>query len=173
MNARDWGASGTAAERSAVYRSLAQACTYHGAGNSPFAIDGADFTAAFDPSVSEAAASLREGTYVEDDQSALFEELVRFYEFFGLGRGEGVEMPDHLSVELEFMQYLTHLEASASDRPDELASIRRAQRDFLTRHLRRLLQGLNQNFKREHPACVALIDTCSAFIEDELVLVEN
>ncbi len=166
MSARDqWD---DAAERSAVYRTLAEAFTYDGALRSPFGISGADYNDAFDPSVAEEACSLREGAHMEDDQSALFEELVRFYEFFGLARGEGAEMPDHLSVELEFMQFMTHLESQVTDRPDDVASIRRAQRDFITRHLSRLMRALRTRFHSTSPQCVRLVETCCEFIETEL-----
>lgn len=41
---------------------------------------------------------------------------MRFYSFFGLAREQRAETPDHLSVELEFMQdYPTHLEAVVGD----------------------------------------------------------
>ena len=164
-NARD------AAERSAVYRMLAEAFTYAGAQGSAFGISGADYNDAFDPSINDGGCSLREGAHVEDDQSALFEELMRFYEFFGLARGEGAEMPDHLSVELEFMHYMTHLESLSSGSPDDIASIRRAQQDFLTRHLKRLMRGLQAGFNSRNPQCIQLLTTCEEFIASELALV--
>src|SRR5690242_14095299 len=99
----------SAAERSATYRVLAEAFTYAGAISSAFGISGPDYNDAFDPSVNKDAISLRERAHAEGDQSYLFEELIRFYEFFGLKRDEKAEMPDHLSVELEFMHFLTHL----------------------------------------------------------------
>lgn len=163
------GLMNSAAERSAVYRTLAQGFSYEGAQRSPFHIGGSDFNDAFDPSVCESGSSLREGVYTDEDQSSVFEELMRFYSFFGLARSEGAEMPDHLSVELEFMHYLTHLESQAAQQPPEaLASLHRAQRDFLARHLRRVVDGLNASLKSEHPACVQLVRDCTAFVEAEL-----
>ena len=163
----------SAAERSEVYRVLAAAFSYAGAQTSPFHIEGADYNNAFDPAVNEDACSLREGAHIKEEQSALFEELVRFYEFFGLGRGEGAEMPDHLSVELEFMHYLTHLEDHVADRPDELASVRRAQHDFVVRHLSRLMRGLQSGFKSRNPNCVELVEACTSFIDTELAYVKS
>lgn len=157
-----------AAERSAVYRTLAQAFTYPGAQSSAWQISGAEYNDAFDPSVSEAACSLREGAHSVDDQTALFEELVRFYEFFGLARGEAAEMPDHLSVELEFMHFLTHLESRVGDEPESLASVRRAQHDFIARHLARLVQAVRSKLKSQDPACVALVAVCDDFVNAEL-----
>ncbi len=161
-----------AAERSAVYRALAQTFTYAGAQQGPFEISGFDFNEAFDPSVSATAASLREGSYADEDQSALFEELVRFYQFFGLNRGEGAEMPDHISVELEFMHFLTHLESVTED-PEALGSLYRAQLDFLQRHLRRVALGAQKGMKSTQPQCVELMETCVEFIEAELALIKE
>ncbi|PKO89849.1 MAG: hypothetical protein CVU18_02845 [Betaproteobacteria bacterium HGW-Betaproteobacteria-12] len=158
---------GNPAGRSAVYRALAEAFTYAGARDGPFRIDGADYNDAFDPSIRDAACSLREGAHIEDDASGLFEELMRFYTFFGLEREEGAEMPDHLSVELEFMHYLTHLESQVADRPDDLASVRLAQHDFIERHLSRLVNALCGKLDSPSTACVALVETCAAFIGAE------
>ncbi len=161
------------AERSAMYRTLAEAFTYNGAAASELGITGADYNDAFDPSVAEGACSLREGIHTEEDQSSIFEEVMRFYEFFGLSRGEDAEMPDHLSVELEFMHFLTHLEDQVADRPEDLASVRRAQRDFVTRHLKRLTDGLTRSLKSEHPGCVELVRTCAGFIDAEAAMLSE
>lgn len=160
----------SAAERSAVYRVLGQAFTYGGATNGPFSISGADYNDAFDPSVTEGACSLRERAYTEEDQSSLFEELMRFYEMFGLKRGENAEMPDHLGVELEFMHFLTHLENEVADRAEELASVRNAQRDFLVRHVARLVHGVRSGMKTGSPQCRQLVATACDFIDAELAL---
>ena len=163
----------SAAERSAVYRVLAEAFTYTGAQSSAFGISGPDYNDAFDPSVEADACSLREGAHGEEDQSSLFEELMRFYEFFGLGRGEGVEMPDHLSVELEFMHYLTHLENQVLDKPDDLVSVRLAQHDFIERHVARLVNAVSSKLDTQSASCVALVETCAAFINAERSLVKQ
>lgn len=164
---------GTPAERSAVYRALAEAFTYAGAKNSSFQISGADYNDAFDPGIREGACSLREGAHIEDDASALFEELMRFYTFFGLEREEGAEMPDHLSVELEFMHFLTHLETQVADRPEDLASVQLAQHDFITRHLSRLIKAVRNKLNTPCEACVKLVETCDEFVGAELALVKQ
>lgn len=158
----------SAAERSAIYRTLAEAFTYEGAEQGPFAITGADYNNAFDPAVNEDACSLRERTHTQEDQSSLFEELMRFYEFFGLKRAEHAEMPDHLGVELEFMHFLTHLEMQVADKPEELASIRRAQHDFLARHLARLVQSVQNTLNTRNQRCIELVEMASDFIQAEL-----
>lgn len=78
--------------------------------------------------------SLREANYIRDGEKILFEDLFRFYDHFGLDTSSGAlrEWPDHIAVELEFMHYLTWLEAGA----DKSANpFRLAQKDFLSRHL--------------------------------------
>lgn len=63
------------------------------------------------------------------------EELVRFYEFFGYKLQPSWQWaPDHLSVLLEFMHFLTYQESQLSE-ADDIASYRTAQRDFLERHI--------------------------------------
>lgn len=163
----------SAAERSAIYRALAEAFTYEGAEHGPFGITGADYNNAFDPAVSQDACSLRERTHTQEDQSSLFEELMRFYEFFGLKRAEHAEMPDHIGVELEFMHFLTHLENKVADQPDALASIRRAQYDFLSRHLVRLVQAVHGALNTQNQRCIDLVEMASDFINEELALAKR
>lgn len=163
-----YSSDGSAARRSAIYRVLADAFTYRGAKSSAFAISGIDYTTAFDPSMSADACSLRGLPYTQEAQSSLFEELTRFYEFFGLKRDESAEMPDHVSVELEFMHFLTHLESNVADRPEALASVRRAQRDYLRRHLSRLIEGIRRDLKSENASCVELVETAYEFIESDV-----
>jgi DMSO reductase family type II enzyme chaperone len=68
------------------------------------------------------------------DRLHTMEELVRFYNYFGLRIAPG-RMPDHVTVELEFMHYLAHQEAQARETGGDTESYLRAQRDFLERHL--------------------------------------
>jgi DMSO reductase family type II enzyme chaperone len=70
---------------------------------------------------------LHEGHYTRD-RSATLQSIIRFYNFFGFRVVECV-MPDHLSVQLEFMAEL------ASEGAEDEASRLRAQRDFLRAHL--------------------------------------
>jgi DMSO reductase family type II enzyme chaperone len=159
---------GSVVERSAAYRALAEAFTYEGAETGPFGITGADYNDAFDPAINKDACSLRERTHTQEDQSSLFEDLMRFYEFFGLKRAEHAEMPDHVSVELEFMHFLTHLENTVAEMPEELESIRRAQHDFLSRHLVRLVTAVHDTLNSENQRCIDLVETASDFINAEL-----
>jgi DMSO reductase family type II enzyme chaperone len=75
----------------------------------------------------------RHGVRDEPEQK-LWEDLLRYYTFFGLdfSNGSTGENPDHLLTELAFMHYLCFLEAGAQRGLDDL---RRGQRDFLMNHL--------------------------------------
>ena len=161
----------SAMERSTIYRLFAEAFRYETVSDSAFPMGGADYNQNFDRAVNPKACSLREASYTQADHSALFEELGRFYSFFGLGRRERAELPDHLSVELEFMHYLTHLEAEQVQDAEELESVRRAQGDFLARHLALLVDGALGSARPSVPACGALVASCHDFIESELALV--
>lgn len=72
---------------------------------------------------------LHSGHYSHDRLQTL-QEIVRYYTFFGLRARTGF-MPDHAAVELEFMSSLAAPMHQWHDEP----SRRRAQRDFLVRHL--------------------------------------
>lgn len=73
------------------------------------------------------------GAYVADREQNLV-ELRRAYEYYGLGTGDDDVPFDHLSAELDFMQFLAFKEAAASS-PRLGKSFRRAQVDFLDRQL--------------------------------------
>jgi DMSO reductase family type II enzyme chaperone len=84
----------------------------------------------------------------------LLEELVRFYNFFGLTAGEtqANELPDHLSTQFEFIHFLCHQEAgSEAEDAETVDDYRRAQRDFLERHPCKWIPMLNTRL-REHNA---------------------
>lgn len=63
------------------------------------------------------------------------EDLVRFYDFFGLSLSEGQrEEPDHLLTELEFLHYLAYQEATLAAAGESTEGLMRAQCDFIARH---------------------------------------
>ena len=80
--------------------------------------------------------SLNSGSIKGDARMSLLEELVRFYNYFGLTAAEtqANELPDHLSTQFEFMHYLSHREAECAEAGEEADDYLRAQRDFLNRH---------------------------------------
>lgn len=85
---------------------------------------------------------LYEGSH-RSGRMKLMEELVRFYEHFGLRTAAG-DHPDHLCTELEFMHYLAFKEAAAAAHGDDVAGLRLAQHDLLDRHLCRWLPRLSK-----------------------------
>jgi len=72
-------------------------------------------------------------------------QYTAWYKHFGLkiNEDEGAnELPDHLVCQLEFMSWLSHLEAAAEDDGALRRGYRSAQRDFLRRHLQPFLELL-------------------------------
>jgi DMSO reductase family type II enzyme chaperone len=80
----------------------------------------------------------------------IMEELVRFYEHFGL-RAEAGDQPDHLCCQLEFMHYLAFKEAAALSNAGPTAAFVLAQRDFLSRHLCLWLPRLRARLEGQEP----------------------
>ena len=153
--------------RSAIYALLSR-CFRHPAAVEDHPLRVAAFEAAFEPAISEQACSLRAGAYWAHEQSALFEELVRFYEHFGLARAQHAELPDHLSVQFQFMHYLAHLEDKARADLVAIAALTRAQHDFLTRQLRRLLHAVRGALKSEDASCRELVALAVACVDAEI-----
>jgi DMSO reductase family type II enzyme chaperone len=92
---------------------------------------------------------LRGGTYA-DDPAQVAVELERAYGYYGLAaRGDGIA-PDQLTVELDFMQFLTFKEAAASS-PRLAKSFRRAQQDFFDRQLGSWVPTLAATVRGEGP----------------------
>jgi DMSO reductase family type II enzyme chaperone len=121
------------------------------------------FTMTFDTGA--AAVSLHGRSYTNDGDQKLFEELFRFYEYFGLDFSSSNNdfWPDSLQIELEFMHYLTHLEGLAGD---NRLPILKAQRDFLTRHLRPLLAGIKASLvEKDIPVYTQLATLLNEFVE--------
>ena len=90
------------------------------------------------------------GGHYEQDRLRVMEELIRFYNYFGLSLMQG-QLPDHISVELEFMHYLTFKEAEALQHNRPSDSYQRAQRDFLDRHPGKWLPLLRQKVANLQP----------------------
>jgi len=73
------------------------------------------------------------GGYAADRDQSLV-ELRRAYEYYGLGTGDDDVPFDHLTAEVDFMQFLAFKEAAASS-PRLGKSFHRAQVDFLDKQL--------------------------------------
>ena len=100
------------------------------------------YSALFDSCGGRPSVSMQEMHYSNKAREELWEDILRFYLHFGLDfkNGRIKEMPDHLVIELEFMHYLSFLESGTP--PDDL-SFRRAETDFLERHLGRWVSGFH------------------------------
>lgn len=98
--------------------------------------------------------SLNSGAAKGDARMGVLEELVRFYNYFGLTAAEtdANELPDHLTTQFEFLHYLGQVAVgcaeSGEDAPDDYI---RAQRDFVNRHPGGWVPLLNGKLK-EHAA---------------------
>lgn len=81
------------------------------------------------------------------------EDALRFYRFFGMKMAEDAhELPDHVTVELEFMQMMTYTEGTARARGADELPLVRAQRDFLTRHLAKWWPLLRRKIPSQQPS---------------------
>lgn len=98
--------------------------------------------------------SIREDLH-RDQPAGLREDIVRFYDYFGYGLQESFAWaPDHLSVELEFMHFLTFKESEEleSGRPEaDALSFQLAQSDFAERHLCNWVPELAERVYELHP----------------------
>lgn len=93
-----------------------------------------DFTRLFDVGENGPDCPLN-GSHYGGGEMEVKEELVRFYNHFGLSLAEGQqEEPDHLVTELEFLHYLTYQEAQLTAEGESTEGLLRAQRDFIARH---------------------------------------
>ncbi|MCG2635003.1 MAG: molecular chaperone TorD family protein [Gammaproteobacteria bacterium] len=92
------------------------------------------FTSLFDNCTGRPRVSVLERRHVRSTEQTLWEDLLRFYNHFGLdfSQGGANEPPDHLNLELEYMHYLSFLEAGA---PQDRTPFQLGQHDFMERHL--------------------------------------
>ena len=167
----------TPLERSAVYGGFASAFRTADGGSDvldetmvppPPNDAGAGFMAAFDPAISKTGVSLHASAHLERDQTDLYQEMIRWYDHFGLKRRDGGELPDHLSIMLEFLQFLTVQEhANASDAA-AVKSLHAAQTDFIDRQVMPLVDTVISKLETDEPRYHALPRALRAFIEDEL-----
>jgi DMSO reductase family type II enzyme chaperone len=92
------------------------------------------------------------GEYAIRPRLDVMEELVRFYGFFDLTLSQqDRELPDHLSVELEFLHYLAFRESDALERSADPSSYQRAQADFIERHAGQWLPIMRGKLETQTP----------------------
>jgi DMSO reductase family type II enzyme chaperone len=168
-----------ASERSAVYGAFAAA--FRSADGGAGVFDEASvppppapadatraFMDAFDPAVSKRAVSLHASTHVNREQTDLYQELIRWYDHFGLKRRDGGELPDHLAVMLEFLQFLTFQEQANAADAKAVSTLHAAQRDFIHRHLDPVVREITSKTEVDTPRYRELPRALLAFLEDEL-----
>lgn len=105
----------------------------------------AGFIRLFEAGPGDPPCPLVEGKHVKDtNRRAIFEDLIRFYNHFGLSYQEGSreDRPDHITYEMEFMHYLAFLTLGAVQQKKETAGYLAAQKDFLAHHLRKWTAAL-------------------------------
>ncbi len=94
---------------------------------------GAEYSSCFEVGNDGPPAPLR-AELVRVGMSKMKEELIRFYNYFSYDlQDQRAWAPDHISIQLEFMQVLC-LKEAAQEELDK-ASFDRAQLDFLERHI--------------------------------------
>lgn len=129
-----------------------------------------EFTRLFEAGEAGPNCPLREGHYGGGSDLQTLEELVRFYNFFGLSLpDERREQPDHLTTELEFLHFLSFQEAQAGVNEESLRGLQRAQRDFLARHPLAWLPPMRQALAAAHPMrfFIELTRLLERFLESE------
>ena len=126
------------------------------------------FMAAFDPAVSKTAVSLHASAHTDRDQTDLYQELIRWYDHFGLKRRDGGELPDHLSVMLEFLQFLTAQEHANEADFEAVANLHAAQADFIERRVMPLAEAVVGKLGTQQARYRALPNRLREFLQDEL-----
>jgi putative dimethyl sulfoxide reductase chaperone len=124
-----------------------------------------EYIRVFDVGAGAPPCPLYGGTYGGDRMEAM-EDALRFYNFFHLHLSEKMrELPDHITTELEFLHYLTFREAEALQQEADPSSLRRAQRDFLARHLCKWVPKMAAKLARQetNPFFPALVRFAAGF----------
>lgn len=130
----------------------------------------AEYIRLFDVGVGRPPCPLYGGAHLGGRKKVL-EETVRFYNYFHLHRTQpSSELPDHITVELEFMHFLAFKEVAALHGGQDRTSYVRAQRDFLERHLARWVPKACRSLERQqpHPFFLALMSLTEEFLTRDL-----
>jgi len=138
----------------------------------------AQYIAFFEVGPGKPPCPLYEGAFRKNlGRKSVMEELLRFYTHFGLKMSERVrELPDHLTAELEFMHYLTFLEAGENEsRSQNRRGLLIAQRDFLARHLVAWTPALAQRARdRQGPRLYTdILSVLESYVNRDHAYVEN
>ncbi len=127
-----------------------------------------EYSRLFDVGAAGPPCPLYGGVY-QDSRMPTLEELVRFYNYAGLtAEGAGEELPDHISVQLDFLYYLCYCEEQLRE-TDDSADFQRLQRDFINRHPGRWLPKLCERLQQHHasPFYQSLFQLISGYLRLE------
>jgi DMSO reductase family type II enzyme chaperone len=106
-----------------------------------------EYTRLFELASSGKGCSLHMGVYRGPRMKSM-EELLRFYNHFGLSLVEGRSaLPDHITTQLEFLQFLSYCEAELVAIDKTAEDQRRARRDFIARYPARWLPQLMERLR--------------------------
>lgn len=130
-----------------------------------------EFTGLFDNASGQALVSLHEKDHVRDAPQQIWEDLIRFYEHFGVDYQLGVnnkEWPDWIGMQFEFLHLLTFLEAAADDNRRKVYIA--AEADFLERHPARWIPKFSTLLAKKAAGSpyAAYADVLGQFIAAEL-----
>lgn len=106
----------------------------------------AEYLAAFEVGRDSAPIPLFEGMHRPDTgRDGVLQDLLRFYEYFDIKLSTAErEYPDHLATELEFLAWMCMQEEATQHEGSDAEPLRRAQRDFISRHIDTWLPALCQ-----------------------------
>jgi len=132
------------------------------------------------------AVPLCAGEYIDlldgKPRPALLLQYSRFYRHFGVrtrDRGDDGELPDHLTCQLQFMAWMTHLEAKAIAEHKTAGGYQRAQRDFLVELMVDFCKGMGARLEAERclrgcdPLFAALASALSGFLSQNRIELES
>jgi len=149
---------------------LSQAADLEHGAEDVAALVGASYGALFEVGDRGPPLAIRE-ELAPGDNAAAKEEVARFYEHIGYRLGDDYAWrPDHLSVLLEFMHFLSWHESQSGDAA-LIAGLRSAQRDFCQRHLAWWVGDLANSVAARsdaHPLLQASVRATKDFIAVEL-----
>ena len=162
----------SALERSVIYRGFADAFRSPRGGTDILSDDlipppsgnaNTEFLEAFDQAVSKDACSLYASAHSSREQMSLYEELIRWYDHFGLQRKAKAELPDHITVLLEFMHFLSHREHVCLEGGEDTSSLLKAQSEFLEKHVVPLAHAVSAGTREASERYWVLAVELSAF----------
>lgn len=121
---------------------------------------------------------LYESAYTREDMCArdIYEDLLRFYDYFDIKLSEKEkDYPDHLTVELEFMAFLSKKEADAIGRGVSPDPYRLAQLDFIERHLDKWVYKLDEKIQKKamDPFYKGVSALMKGFIKEHLLYLQR